>query len=125
MEYLGQRITKAESLRRCQANNPFIFALDDHWDLDGSVGWNPAKFLNHSCCPNCDVERVEGRLWIVARRDIRAGEELTFNYGYDLQDFREHPCRCGAPGCVGYIVAEEFFPMLRQMRRAASLGAEF
>ena len=52
---------------------------------------------------------------MVARRDVGIGEELTFNYGYDLQDFREHPCRCGATGCVGFIVAEEFFPMLRQI----------
>jgi len=115
IEYLGRRITKAESLRRCEANNPYLFALDDDWDLDGSVPWNPARFLNHSCRPNCEAECLEGRVWIVARRDIGAGEELTFNYGYDLQDFREHPCRCGAPDCVGYIVAEEFFPMLRHL----------
>lgn len=114
MEYVGERITKAESLRRCEADNPFIFSLDDDWDLDGGVPWNPARFLNHSCQPNCDAECDEGRIWIVARRDIAAGEELTFNYGYDLQDYREHPCGCGAAGCVGYIVAEEFFPMLKQ-----------
>ena len=45
---------------------------------------------------------------------ISVGEELTFNYGYDLVDYREHPCSCGAAQCVGYIVAEEFFPLLRR-----------
>jgi hypothetical protein len=55
----------------------------------------------------------EGRIWIVAVRTITADEELTFNYGYDLEDYREHPCRCGAAGCVGFVVAEEFFPHLR------------
>ena len=44
---------------------------------------------------------------------LRAGEELTFNYGYDLEDYREHPCSCGSLECVGYIVAEEFFDHIR------------
>jgi hypothetical protein len=106
VEYGGERIDKAESLRRCQQGNTFIFRLDDQWDLDGNVPSNPARHLNHSCAPNCDAESIEGRIWIVAARDIAAGEELTFDYGYDLEDWRSHPCRCGAAGCVGYIVAE-------------------
>ena len=109
IEYTGERIDKAESLRRCEANNEFIFTLNDQEDLDGSVSWNLARFVNHSCEPNCDAELIEDRIWIVANRDIRQGEELSFNYGFDLVDYRDHPCRCGARGCVGYIVAEEFF----------------
>jgi uncharacterized protein len=118
LEYVGEKISKVESLRRCEASNPFIFDFDEAYDLDGNVPNNPARFLNHSCAPNCDVELIEGRLWVVARRDIRGGEELTFNYGYDLVDYRENPCRCGTPDCVGYIVAEEFFPLLRQRHDA-------
>jgi uncharacterized protein len=118
LEYLGEVITKAESLRRCEQDNQYIFALDTVYDLDGSVPWNPARFLNHSCAPNCEAELESGRIWIVALRDIRAGEELTFNYGYDLDDYKEHPCHCGAAGCVGHIVAEEFFDHVR--RRGAS-----
>jgi uncharacterized protein len=113
IEYVGQKITKGESLNRCETNNQYIFALDENHDLDGNVGWNPAKFINHSCSPNCEAELMEGRIWIVAMREIRAGEEITFNYGYDLEDYKEHPCRCGAPNCVGYIVAEEFFPKVK------------
>ncbi len=113
MPYVGERIDKQESLRRCEQNNPFIFYLNDEFDLDGSAADNPAKWLNHSCAPNCEAVLVEGGIWIVARRTIRAGEELTFNYGYDLEALREHPCRCGAPDCVGYIVAEEYHPQLR------------
>lgn len=109
LEYVGEKIDKAESLRRCEADNQFIFALDDQHDLDGNVSWNPARLLNHSCAPNCDAEHHDGRIWIVARRDIRAGEEITFNYGFDLVDYPDYPCRCGAAGCVGFIVAEEFF----------------
>ena len=109
VEYVGERISKSESLRQCEGNNEFIFSLNDEQDLDGDVAWNPARLLNHSCAPNCDAESQDGHIWMVATRDIQAGEEITFNYGYDLVDYREYPCRCGAPGCVGYIVAEEYF----------------
>jgi hypothetical protein len=56
----------------------------------------------------------------VARRDIDVGEELTFNYGYDLQDYRDYPCQCGTVECVGYMVAEEFFPLLRERQQNAA-----
>lgn len=114
LEYIGEKISKSESLRRCEANNEYIFHLDDGFDLDGNVEWNPARFINHSCAPNCEAVSEDGRIFIKALRDIPAGEELTFNYGYDLIDHREHPCRCGTPQCVGFIVGEEFFPALSQ-----------
>jgi len=107
VEYTGRKITKAESLRLCEAGNAFIFSLDDEFDLDGNTEDNPARWLNHSCAPNCEAEFSGGRIWITARRDIAAGEEITFNYGYTLDEYREHPCRCGAPECAGFIVAEE------------------
>jgi SET domain-containing protein len=113
IEYLGRRVTKQESLRQCELENPYIFTLTDEFDLDGNVDWNPARLLNHSCSPNAEAEWVEERIWIVALRDIQAGEEVTFNYNYDLQDYEEHPCKCGSTNCVGYIVAEEFFDHLR------------
>ena len=46
IEYIGEKITKTESVRRCEAGNTFIFELDDEWDIDGGVGWNPARFFN-------------------------------------------------------------------------------
>lgn len=109
VEYVGEKISKAESARRCEEDNHYIFDLDETTDLDGNVENNPARFINHSCSPNCEAQSEADRIWIVALRDIRAGEELGFNYGYDLDDYLEHPCRCGAENCVGYIVAEEFF----------------
>lgn len=114
IEYLGEKITKQESLARCEQNNEYIFALSEEQDLDGNVSWNPARFLNHSCDPNCEAMLEDGRIWVMAIRDVGAGEELTFNYGYDLVDYREHLCHCGAPGCVGFIVAEEFFEHVRR-----------
>lgn len=116
LEYVGEKISKAESLRRCEQDNEYIFALDNERDLDGNASWNPARFLNHSCAPNCEAVCDVDRIWIVATRDICAGEEITFNYGYDLEDMEEHPCRCGAENCAGYIVAEEFFDVARRRR---------
>jgi hypothetical protein len=114
IEYVGDRINKRESLRRCAAGNEYIFSLNDVEDLDGNVSWNPARLLNHSCAPNCEVEIADGRIWVVSLREIAAGEELTFNYGYDLEDYRKYPCACGAEACVGYIVAQEFFEHLQK-----------
>jgi uncharacterized protein len=117
LEYVGEKITKQESLRRCEADNEYIFALNDHQDLDGNVDWNSARFVNHSCAPNCDAELEAERIWIIASRDINPGEELTFNYGFDLEDYRKYPCRCGSPGCVGFIVADEFFDHIRTQQQ--------
>ena len=119
IEYVGQKISKAESLRRCESNNACIFALDEAHDLDGNVDWNPARLLNHSCNPNAEARQEGDQIWIHSLRDIGAGEEVTFNYGYDLEDYRQHPCGCGAPDCVGYIVAGEFFEHVRRRQAAA------
>ncbi len=117
IEYVGEIIDKQESLKRCESNNEYIFSLDDQHDLDGNTPQNPARFINHSCAPNCEAVVEEGRIWIVATRDIADGEELTFNYGFDLEDYRNYPCRCGAADCVGYMVAEEFFDHIRKNTR--------
>lgn len=118
IEYVGERIDKAEAQRRCEADNRYIFYIDETWDIDGDMPWNPARFINHSCTPNCEAELDEdvGRIWINALCDIKAGEELSFNYGYDLEDFLDHPCLCGTKECVGYIVAEEHFAHVRKHR---------
>jgi SET domain-containing protein len=116
IEYVGERITKDESARRCLAENAYIFTLTDEHDLDGNVPHNPARFINHSCAPNCEAEDDDGRIWIVTLRDIRAGEELSFNYGYDKENYQDNPCLCGVPDCVGFIVAEEFVEQVRRQR---------
>jgi uncharacterized protein len=117
IEYVGLKISKAESLARCESNNEYIFSLNDHEDIDGNVDWNPARFINHSCTPNCDAELDADRIWIVASREILAGEEVTFNYGFDLEDYKEYPCRCGATNCLGYMVAEEYHDQVRRSLR--------
>src|ERR1041385_913818 len=56
IEYVGERIGKEEAQRRCENDNRYIFYLDETWDIDGSVPWNPARLINHSCTPNCETE---------------------------------------------------------------------
>src|SRR5271156_427058 len=119
IEYVGEHIDKRESARRCEANNEYLFTLNEEEDLDGNVSWNPARFINHSCAPNCDAELEDNRIWVVPNREIQAGEEIAFNYGFDLENYREYPCRCRATGCVGYMVAEEYFEHVRRQMELA------
>ena len=123
IEYVGEKISKQESLRRCEANNEYIFTLSDEHDIDGNVEWNPARHINHSCTPNCEAELGDEQIWIIALRDIQAGEELTFNYGFDLDAYKEYPCACGSRNCVGYIVAEDLFSHVRTQQAVAREAA--
>ncbi|MCU0788850.1 MAG: SET domain-containing protein-lysine N-methyltransferase [Verrucomicrobia bacterium] len=116
IEYVGEKIDKEESERRCEADNRYIFIVDEEHDIDGNVDWNLARWINHSCEANCETIDYEGRIWVSSIRDIQPGEELTFNYCYDIDDYKAHPCRCGSKKCVGFIVSEEFHEQVRQER---------
>jgi SET domain-containing protein len=117
IQYVGEKISKEESTRRAleweeKARETgeglvYIFELDDEWDLDGRLGDNPARYMNHSCDGNCEAVNAEGEIWIVARKNIKKGDELVYDYGYDMEHFLDHPCRCGADNCIGYIVRED------------------
>ena len=116
IQYVGRRIPKEHSDKLCQKQNSYIFRLNEQEDVDGKVSWNPARLINHSCEPNCDAELDNReRIWVISRWAITRGEELTWNYGYDLKDFMNYPCNCGAATCLGYMVAEEWFPTVRRM----------
>lgn len=128
IEYTGERVTKAESrkreeqrLKRQQRGGDddcvYIFDLNKKHDLDGRSTRNVARLINHSCAPNCLADNIGGHIWIVARRDIAAGEELTFDYGFPYAEWRLHPCRCGSPRCVGFIVNKEQRWRVRRLLR--------
>ena len=66
-----------------------------------------ARFINHSCNPNCEVLEDNKQLWIFAMRDIKKNEELTYDYGFSFdKDYKQYVCKCGSKKCVGYIVRE-------------------
>ncbi len=118
IEYIDPKLSKNESQAALDAGNAYIFILNEEYDIDGSVMWNLARFLNHSCDPNCEAGIVRGRIWLYARRTIRAGNELTYNYGHALEGYEDRPCRCRALTCIGYMVAEDHFAAVRQRQRA-------
>lgn len=114
IEYVGEKITKAESYRREQQRLArlaaggdgcvYVWDLNKRHDIDGRHAYNIARLINHSCAPNCRAETIRGRVWIIAARDIARGEELSYDYGFSFSEWEKHPCRCGTPDCVGFIV---------------------
>ena len=133
LEYVGERIDKEESNRRGLAlfeeaqktggASVYIFDVNEEYDLDGNKTYNDARLINHSCDPNCEMVNEDDRLFLYSLRDIIPEEELSFDYGYDIEHFLDHPCRCGASNCVGYIVARSQWPQLRKrLKKGARKG---
>lgn len=128
IEYVGERVDKKESERRGNALHAkslktgdaavYIFTLSKKYDIDGNVPWNTARLINHSCKPNCEAWIEGRRIFVHSLRDIQAGEELSFDYGFDVECYEDHPCRCGAPDCIGYIVSRSQWPELRKKLKA-------
>jgi len=128
IEYVGEKITKAESKRRREQQDElgratgdgtvYVFVVNKRFDIDGNVPWNDARFANHSCKPNAYTDVVKGRIWLRASRDIRKGEEILYDYGFDLECWEDNPCLCGAKRCLGYIVSEENRSELKRLLKA-------
>lgn len=134
VEYLGDRVTHAEADRRYEGhdendNHTFLFIVDKKTVIDAGVGGNDARFINHSCDPNCESVIEKRRVFIEAIRDIEAGEEL----GYDYQIGRErgdppnvdeiYACRCGAAKCRGTMLWPPKRPAKRKRVKAKSRTA--
>ena len=118
IEYAGARITPAEADERYPdepgvAHLTYLFAIDDDIVLDASVDGNAARFINHSCDPNCDAVVEDGSIWIETIRGVAPGEELAYDYAFVLPERhtpaakRRYPCRCGAANCRGTILARK------------------
>ena len=129
IEYFGERIDKRESERRGNLQHAkslktgdaavYIFTLSKRYDIDGNFPWNTARLINHSCNPNCEAWIVGRKIIIHALHDIQAGEELTFDYGFDIDCYEDHPCLCGSSNCKGYIVSRQHWPELeRRLKKA-------
>ena len=116
VEYEGKVVSWAESQERDphDPSNPhhtFFFQIDGERVIDGGDGGNSARWINHSCDPNCFAEEIDSRIFISALRNICAGEELGYDYGLIVED-RYTPklkaaygCRCGAADCRGTMLA--------------------
>ncbi|MBT2335932.1 SET domain-containing protein-lysine N-methyltransferase [Variovorax paradoxus] len=115
IEYKGEVISWKEALRRhphdpAQPNHTFYFHIDDGRVIDGNVDGNAARWINHSCEPNCEADEVDGRVYIKALRNIAAGEELNYDYGLIIDEpytpklLSEFPCWCGSEKCRGTLL---------------------
>ena len=122
IEYAGERLTPEEAEARYpdmagERHHTYLFAIDDDDGnevvVDAAVDGNDARFINHSCAPNCDAVVEAGRIWIETIREIDAGEELAYDYAYILDERhspaakRRYPCNCGAATCRGTILAKK------------------
>jgi SET domain-containing protein len=118
IEYAGERLTPKQADARYpdvegERHHTYLFAIDDDIVIDAAVNGNAARFINHSCDPNCDAVVEDGRIWIEAIRDIAPGEELAYDYAYVLEERhspaakRRYPCHCGAASCRGTILAKK------------------
>ena len=116
IEYTGKVITWKQAQRAhphdpSDPNHTFFFHIDDKRVIDGNDHGNSAKWINHSCGPNCEADEVDGRVFVNALRDIAPGEELNYDYGLILEGRltakvkKMFECRCGAPQCRGTMLA--------------------
>ena len=116
LEYVGEVITWKEALRRHphdpqNPNHTFYFHIDEKHVIDGKQGGNSSRWINHSCKPNCEADEDDGRVFIKTLRNIKAGEELFYDYGliidsrYTPKLLAEYPCWCGAKSCRGTLLA--------------------
>jgi uncharacterized protein len=115
IEYLGERMSHKEADRRYGdvhegSSHTMLFAANDEVVIDATKWGSSARWINHSCAPNCEAVEEEGRVFIEARRAIRAGEELGYDYeliveGRQTEKLkREHACYCGAKRCRGTML---------------------
>ena len=115
VEYTGERISDDEAERRhpadpAQPNHTFYFSLEGGGCIDANFGGNTARWINHSCAPNCEANEVNGRVFIHALRDIEPGEELFYDYHLQLPGRitakvkRDYACHCGASTCRGTML---------------------
>lgn len=135
IEYTGERISHPvadaryddESMRE---HHTFLFAVTSRTVIDASRGGNEARFINHSCDPNCETEIEKGRVYIFALRDIPVGEELNYDYAYErsgdetAEDERRYKCLCGATRCRGSIMEPKATYLKRTRAEAAKRAAK-
>ena len=118
VEYAGERLTPQQAEARYpdvpgERHHTFLFAIDAAVVIDAAVDGNDARWINHSCQPNCDAVIEDGRIWIESIRDIAPGDELAYDYAFTLAERhtpaakRRYPCHCGSVACRGTMLARK------------------
>ena len=118
IEYVGERISQREADRRHTSEDGWsphtmLFVVDRKTVIDATRQGNSARWINHSCSPNCEAVDEEGRIYIEEIRNIQPGEELTYDYNLVLDEPHTpaaksaHPCCCGARRCRGTLLGRK------------------
>ncbi len=120
IQYIGEKILRSEGNKRSEKRlskylhsqtdgSVYIFELNSKYDVDGSPKYNKARYINHSCDPNCEVDIINNEIWISSIKKIKKGEELSYDYGFefDKDDFKDHICKCGSANCIGFIISSD------------------
>ena len=90
IEYKGKILTKKQVEENSKFDNDkaiYLFNINKKYDLDGDFKYNTARLINHSCDPNCEVYGTGLKVWVYATRDIKKGEELTYDYGFGYDEY--------------------------------------
>jgi SET domain-containing protein len=119
LEYTGPRLT-AKECEGLYADTEvtYLFAMDNRNIIIDGFGM--AAFVNHSCDPNCETDQIRDRIWILALRNIAAGEELTYDYClFDADPGELAPCYCGSKNCRGTMYSEEEIRRQKRLQRRA------
>jgi len=127
IEYVGNIVSSKEGLRIYEeqlkksketgVGAVYIFQLNRKQDIDGDVPWNPAKYINHSCNPNCKYKIINNHIWIFSIRDIKKGEELNYDYDYDLDNYQDHLCKCNSKDCLGFIIGKRYRKKFKKLMK--------
>ncbi len=121
IEYKGKIISVKQSENDPKFDNSkaiYLFNLNKRYDLDGAYNFNIARLINHSCNPNCEVFGKGLKVWVYAMKNIKKGEELSYDYGFSFdENFRQFPCNCRSKNCVGYIVREGSRWRIKKLKR--------
>ena len=125
IEYKGKIISVKQSENDPKFDNSkaiYLFNLNKRYDLDGAYNFNIARLINHSCNPNCEVFGKGLKVWVYAMKNIKKGEELSYDYGFSFdENFRQFPCNCRSKNCVGYIVREGSRWRIKKLKRKKNL----
>ncbi len=110
IEYKGKIISVKKSAEDPKFDNDkaiYLFNINKRFDLDGNFKFNTARLINHSCNPNCEVFGEGWKVWIYAMKNIKKGDELSYDYGFSFdENFKKYPCKCRSKNCAGFIVRE-------------------
>jgi hypothetical protein len=122
VEYTGERLTTAEADRRDAKGNRYLFVINSKWTVDGTPRSNIARYANHACRPNAESDIVRGKVILRAIRNIKPGDEITYDYGEDHFNWYIKPKGCKCRYCVKKRAERRAEARARALRRAKRMN---